>query len=63
MDRVALHLAEENGVRTVDLQALLKSMLEAQLVSREELQALMERMEREDRTMLPYKESLLTGED
>lgn len=63
MDRVALRCAEEQGVRTVDLQALLKAMLEANLLDQEELRALIERMEREDRTRLPYKEALLTSED
>lgn len=59
MDRVALRCAEEYGVRTVDLQALLEAILEAELLDRDELQALIERMEREDHTTLPYKEALL----
>jgi|YNPNPStandDraft_1061719.scaffolds.fasta_scaffold79509_2 hypothetical protein len=62
MDRVALRCAEQHGVRTIDLQALLKAMLEAKLLDRQGLQALIERMEREDHTTLPYKESLLETE-
>ena len=63
MDRVALRCAEQHGVRTIDLQALLKAMLEAKLLDRQGLQALIERMEREDHTTLPYRESLLETEE
>lgn len=63
MDRVALRCAEQHGVRTIDFQALLKAMLEAKLLDRQGLQALIERMEREDHTTLPYKDSLLEGEE
>lgn len=59
MDRVALRCAEEHGVRTLDLQALLKAIVEAELLDRDGLRALIERMEKEDRTTLPYKEALL----
>jgi len=61
MDRVALRCADERGVRTIDLQAVLKAMLEAGLLARGDLQALVERMERKDRTVLPYKEALLAS--
>ena len=63
MDRVALRCAEEHGVRTIDLQALLKAIVEAKLLDREGLRALIERMEQEDRTTLPYKEALLMTEE
>jgi hypothetical protein len=63
MDRVALRCAEEQGVHTVDLHALLKAMLAAKLLDRQELRDLIDRMEREDHTTLPYKESLLASED
>lgn len=59
MDKVALQCAEEFGVRTVDLRALLEAIKRAGLLSLEQLQALIERMEREDRTVIPYKEALL----
>jgi len=62
MDKVALRCAEEFGVRTVDLQALLKAIKRAELLTTDELRALIERMEREDRTRIPYKEALLTPE-
>jgi len=61
MDRVALRCAENYGVRTIDLQVLLKAIVEVKLLDRDGLQALIERMEREDRTTLPYKEDLLEG--
>lgn len=61
MDRVALRCADDRGIRTIDLQALLKAMLEASILTRGELKTLVERMEREDRTVLPYKESLLAS--
>jgi len=62
MDRVALRCAEEFGVRTVDLQALLEAIKRAGLLSLKQLQVLIERMEGEDRTRIPYKEALLRPE-
>jgi predicted nucleic acid-binding protein len=59
MDRVALRCAEGCCVRTIDLQAILKAMLKRGLLDRAQLAALIARMEREEHTMLPYKESLL----
>ncbi|MDH7484953.1 MAG: hypothetical protein QHJ81_01615 [Anaerolineae bacterium] len=62
MDRVALRCAEEFGVRTVDLRALLEAIKRAGLLSLKQLRALIERMEREDRTRIPFKEALLKPE-
>lgn len=63
MDRVALRCAEEHGVRTVDLHALLKAIVKAKLLDQDGLRALIARMEHEDHTTLPYKEALLETEE
>lgn len=62
MDKVASRSAEAFGVRTVDLRALLEAIKRAGLLDLEQLQVLIERMEREDRTRIPYKEALLKSE-
>jgi hypothetical protein len=62
MDKVALGAARAAGVDTVDLQALLEAIKRLGLLDREQLRALIDRMEQEDRTRLPYKESILTSE-
>jgi len=62
MDKVALQSAEEFGVRTVDLRALLEAIKRRGLLNLEQLRGLIERMEREDRTVIPYKEALLRSE-
>jgi predicted nucleic acid-binding protein len=59
MDQVALRCAEGRQVRTIDLQAILQAMLNREILDRPQLSALIERMEREEHTTLPYKESLL----
>ncbi|MFP4394985.1 MAG: hypothetical protein ACLFTI_06945 [Anaerolineales bacterium] len=59
MDQVALRCAEDRRVRTIDLHAILQAMLKGELLDRDELSALIERMEQEDHTTLPYKYSLL----
>jgi hypothetical protein len=59
MDQVALRCAEGRRVRTVDLHAILKAMLKGGLLDRDKLSAVIERMEQEDHTTLPYKHSLL----
>jgi len=63
MDKVALRAAEAAGVDTADLRVLLEGIKRARLLDREQLRALIERMEREDRTRLPYKEALLAVEE
>ena len=54
MDKVALQTAEASGVETVDLQAMLEAIKRLELLDREHLRGLIDRMEREDRTKLPY---------
>lgn len=63
MDKVALRTAKAAGVDTADLRVLLEAIKRAQLLGQEQLRALIERMERKDRTRLPYKEALLAEED
>jgi hypothetical protein len=63
MDKVALRAAQAADVNTVDLEALLKAIKRIGLLDREQLQALIERMECQDRTRLPYKETLLAVEE
>ena len=63
MDKVALRTAKAAGVDTADLKVLLEAIKRAKLLDREQLRALIERMEREDRTRLPYKEAILAGEE
>jgi len=62
MDKVALEAARAVGVSTVDLQALLEGIKRVGLLDHEQLRALIDRMEREDRTQLPYKESIVASE-
>jgi len=59
MDQVALRCAESRRVHTIDLQAILKALLKGEFLGRDELAALIEHMEREDDTTLPYKDALL----
>ena len=54
MDKVALQAARAAGVDTVDLQALLEAIKRSGLLDQEQLRALIDRMEQEDRTRLPY---------
>ena len=61
MDKVALQAARAAGVDTVDLQALLEAIKRSGLLDQEQLRALIDRMEQEDRTRLPYKASILTS--
>jgi len=61
MDKVALRTAKAAGVDTVDLQALLEAIKRLALLDQEQLRALLDRMEREDRTELPYKDLVLSG--
>jgi hypothetical protein len=63
MDKVALRAAVAAGVDTADLRVLLEGIKRARLLDQEQLRALIERMEREDRTRLPYKEALLAAEE
>jgi predicted nucleic acid-binding protein len=63
MDKVALRTAKAAGVDTADLRVLLEAIKRAQLLGQEQLRALIERMERKDRTRLPYKEALLAAEE
>jgi len=63
MDKVALRAAQAAGVDTADLRVLLEAIKRAKLLDREQLRALIERMEREDRTRLPYKAALLATEE
>ena len=58
MDRVAARYAEQHGVRSVDLHALLKATLTGGLLTEHQLRALVEQMEREDHTSFPFKEGL-----
>ncbi len=58
MDRVAARYAEQHGVRTVDLHALLKAALTGGLLAEDQLRALVEQMERTDHTIFPFKEEL-----
>ncbi len=61
MDKVALKAARAAGVDTVDLQALLEAIKRSGLLDQGQLRALIDRMEQEDRTRLPYKESVLSS--
>jgi len=61
MDRVAARCAENLGVRTVDLYALLKAAWAGGLRDKDELQALMDQMERADRTTFPFRDELING--
>ena len=54
MDKVALQAARAAGVDTVDLQALLEAIKRSGLLDQEQSRALIDRMEQEDRTRLPY---------
>lgn len=58
MDRVAARYAEEQGVRTIDLHTLLKALLTGGLLNREQLMALVERMEKADHTNFPFRDDL-----
>jgi hypothetical protein len=60
MDRVAAGCAASRGVRTMDLRALLAAIGIGGLLTRNELQILIEKMEKADRTTLPYKEDILS---
>ena len=63
MDKVALRVAHTLGVETADLQALLVAIKSKGLLNREQLRMLIDRMEQEDRTHLPYKDSILFDEE
>lgn len=63
MDKVALRAEQAAGVDTADLRVLLEAIKRAELLDQEQLRALIGRMEREDRTRLPYKAALLSGEE
>lgn len=63
MDKVALREAKAAGADTADLRVLLEGIKRAKFFDRERLRALIERMEREDRTRLPYKAALLGSEE
>ncbi len=62
MDKVALEAAQAAGVDAVDLQALPGTIKRLGLLDQEQLRALIDRMEQDDRTWLPYKESVLSSE-
>jgi predicted nucleic acid-binding protein len=63
MDKVALRVAKTSGVETADLQALLEAIKRRELLNPEQLRMLIDRMEQEDRTRLPYKDSILADEE
>jgi len=58
MDRVAARYAEQHGVRTVDLHALLKAASNGGLLAEDQLRALVRQMEQTDHTIFPFKEEL-----
>jgi len=58
MDRVAARYAEKQGVRAVDLCALLKAVLSGGLLTEDQLRALIEQMERADHTIFPFRDEL-----
>jgi len=58
MDRVAAHYAEKQGVRAVDLHALLKAVLSGGLLTEDQLRVLVEQMERADHTSFPFRDKL-----
>lgn len=63
LDKVALRVAKMLGVETADLQALLEAIKRRELLNPEQLRMLIDRMEQEDRTRLPYKDSILADEE
>jgi tmRNA-binding protein len=58
MDKVALRVANTLSVETADLQTLLEAIKRKELLDREQLRTLIDRMEQEERTHLPYKDSI-----
>jgi hypothetical protein len=60
-DITAKKVCDQNRIKFIDLSMILKSLLVAEIVTDEELKALIDEIERKDRVVIKDKDIILTG--
>lgn len=56
MDKVAMNFAEKNNIETISLHAILKSLWRLKIISKEEVEKIVEEIELKDKTKISNKE-------
>jgi len=60
MDQVAARTAQQHGVRTIGLHSLFRAFRQASILDDDDLRALLDEMERLDRTHFPFRDELFS---